>query len=105
MHLAGPDVQDIFSTLLHTGEATDYTAAVGALNTYFVPRVNTAFARQTFHKLCQKQGETVQQFSTRLRQTARDCDFRVDTDNQIRDAILSKCTSDYVRRKWRKVMD
>lgn len=99
MHLAGPDVQDIFSTLPNTGAATDYTAAVDALNTYFVPQVNTAFARQTFHKLCQKQGENVQQFSTRLRQTARDCAFGVETDNQIRDAILSKCTSDYVRRK------
>lgn len=99
LHLAGPDVQDIFSTLPNTGAATDYTAAVDALNTYFVPQVNTAFARQTFHKLCQKQGENVQQFSTRLRQTARDCAFGVETDNQIRDAILSKCTSDYVRRK------
>lgn len=99
LHLAGPDVQDIFSTLPNAGTATDYTAAVGALNTYFVPQVNTAFARQTFHKLYQKHGETVQQFSTRLRQTAKDCDFRVETDNQIRDAILSKCTSEYVRRK------
>ena len=32
LHLAGPDVQEIFSTLADTGEATDYTAAVTALN-------------------------------------------------------------------------
>lgn len=27
LHLAGPDVQEIFSTLADTGEATDYAAA------------------------------------------------------------------------------
>ena len=99
LHLAGPDVQDVFQTLPDTGEVTDYAKAVTALNTYFVPKVNSAYARQTFHKLCQETGETVQQFSTRLRRTARDCGFQADTDNQIRDAILNKCTSSYVRRK------
>lgn len=99
LHLAGQDVQDVFSTLPGTGEVTDYAAAVDALNTSFVPQVNAAYARQTFHKVCQKQGETVQQFCTRLRQAAKDCDFQADKDNQIRDAILSKCSSEYVRRK------
>ncbi|XP_077861574.1 uncharacterized protein LOC144342001, partial [Saccoglossus kowalevskii] len=99
LHSAGPDVQDIFSTLPLTGEVTDYDAAVTALNTYFVPQVNPAFARQTFHQIAQKQGETVQQFVTRLRKAARDCNFAADNDNQIRDAVLNKCTSDYVRRK------
>uniref|UniRef100_A0A669BA80 Gypsy retrotransposon integrase-like protein 1 n=1 Tax=Oreochromis niloticus TaxID=8128 RepID=A0A669BA80_ORENI len=99
LHLAGQDVQDVFSTLPQTGEAKDYTAAVTALNTYFVPQVNAAYARQTFHKLSQTPGETVQQFCTRLRRAAKDCDFQVDNDNQIQDAILSKCTSEYVRRK------
>ena len=99
LYLAGQDVQDIFSNLPRTGEAKDYAATVTALNTYLVPLVNAAYARQTFHKLSQKQGETVQQFCTRLRQAAKDCDFQGDKDNQIRDAILSKCTSAYVRRK------
>ena len=31
LHLAGPDVQEIFSTLPDTGEATDYAATVTAL--------------------------------------------------------------------------
>lgn len=99
LHFAGPYVQDIFSTLENTGEVTDYDAAVTALNSYFVPQVNAAFTRQAFHKLNQKTGETIQQFATRLRQAAKDCGFQADSDNQIRDAILSKCTSDYVRRK------
>ena len=99
LHLAGPDVQDIFSTLPDTGEATHYNEAVEALNAYFVPQVNTALSRHPFQKLHQKPGETVQQFTTCLRQAVRDCGYGGDSDNQIRDAILSKGTSDYVRRK------
>ena len=83
LHLAGPDVQEIFTTLTETGDATNYASAVEALNAYFVPRVNSAFARQTFHRITQNPGETVQQFVTRLRKAAKDCDFGTDTDNQI----------------------
>ena len=99
LHLAGPDLREIFTTLPDTGEATDYTRAVEALNAYFVPQVNSAFARQTFHQITQKPGETVQQFATRLKKAAKDCDFGADTDNQIRDAVLNKCTSTYIKRK------
>uniref|UniRef100_A0AAV2MLX7 Gypsy retrotransposon integrase-like protein 1 n=1 Tax=Knipowitschia caucasica TaxID=637954 RepID=A0AAV2MLX7_KNICA len=96
---AGTDVQDIFSTLDDTGGSSDYDKAVKALNDYFVPKVNNAFARQTFYQLSQNAGETVQQFVTRLRRTAKDCAFGGDLSNQLRDAVLSKCSSEYVRRK------
>ena len=99
LHLAGPDVQEIFTTLTETGDATNYASAVEALNAYFVPQVNSAFARQTFHRITQNPGETVQQFVTRLRKAAKDCDFGTDPDNQIRDAVLNKCTSTYIKRK------
>ena len=89
----------MFSTLPDTGEATDYAATVTALNRYFIPKVNAAFACQKFHRLQQKQGETVLQFVTRLRKEGNDCTFGADFDNQIRDADLCKCRSDYVRRK------
>ncbi|ROL08902.1 hypothetical protein DPX16_5238 [Anabarilius grahami] len=99
LHHAGTDVQDIFSTLADTGGPTDYAQAVTALNAYFVPQVNIAFARQTFYQLKQKTGQTVQQFVTSLRQATKDCDFGADKDNQIRDAVLSRGNSEYVRRK------
>ena len=51
LHLADPDVQEIFSTLADTGGAIDYATAVRALNEYFLPRVTAAFARQKFHRL------------------------------------------------------
>ena len=58
-----------------------------------------AFARQTFHRITQNPGETIQEFVTRLRKAAKDCDFGSDNDSQIRDAVLNKCTSTYIKRK------
>ncbi len=95
----GPDVQDIFYTLENTGEANDYAAVVNALNAYFAPKVNSAYARHTFRQLQQNADETVLQFASRLKRYAKDCDYGTDTDNQIRDEILQKCKSDYLRRK------
>ena len=92
-------MQDIFYTLENADEVTDYNAAVTALNTYFVPKVDSAIARQTFLKITQKPGDTVQQFVTRLRHAAKDCDFGVDLSNQLRDAILNRRTSEYIKRK------
>ena len=99
LHQAGADVQDIFATLESTGERWDYAATIVALNSYFVPQVNSAFARQTFHQIAQRPGETVQQFATRLRSAARDCEYGNDVENQMRDAVLNKCESLYVKRK------
>lgn len=90
LHHAGPDVQDIFSTLPDTGGNTDYEKTVEALNKYFAPKVSirTAYARHAFRQLTQNAGETVRQFVTRLKQAARDCNYGVDTDNQIRDEAV-----------------
>ena len=45
LHLAGTDVQDIIYTLPNLGDAKDYKEAVDALNAYFVPKVDTTYAR------------------------------------------------------------
>ena len=35
LHLAGPDVQEIFTSLTETRDATNYASVVEALNAYF----------------------------------------------------------------------
>ena len=99
LHLAGTDVQDIFSTLPNTGDAKDYKKAVDALNAYFVPQVGTMYARHCYRQLTQASGETIRQFATRLRRAVIDCSYGEDTDNQIRDEILCKCSNTYIKRK------
>ena len=44
LHLAGPDVQEIFTTLTETGDATNYASAVEALNAYFAIRATGKFS-------------------------------------------------------------
>ena len=99
LHIAGSDVQDIFATLPDTGEVTDYKKAVDALNLYFILKVDTTHQRHCFRKLSQAPGETVRQFAARLRRSAKDCNCREETENQIRDEILCRCPSSYIKRK------
>ena len=89
----------ISSTHSQTGDAKDYKKAVDALNAYFVPKVDTTYARHCFRQLTQAPGETIRQFATRLRRAAKDCGYGADTNNQIRDEIKCKCTSTYIKRK------
>ena len=65
--------------------------AVTALNNYFVPKVNNTLARQVFHGINPAAGETIQQ--------ALDFAYGAETDNNIRDAILWKCPSTYIKRR------
>ena len=73
--------------------------AVDALNAYFIPKVDTTYARHCFRQLTQANGETIRKFVTRLRRAAKDCDYGADTDKKIRDEILCKCTNTYIKRK------
>ena len=98
LHLAGTDVQDIFSTLPDTGERHQYEQAITAFNKYFVPQVNSTHARHAFHELQPRDGELTQQFVTRLKKAAVDCEYGTEVDNNIRDAILWKCPSNYIKR-------
>ena len=101
LHLAGTDVQDIFYTLRNIGE---YKKAVDALNAYFVPKVDTTYARHCFRQLTQASGETIRQFATRLRRAAKDCEYGADTDNQIRDEILCNLPAHTSNENsWKKV--
>ena len=58
-----------------------------------------ALARQVFHGINPAAGETIQQFATRLKKAALDCANGTETDNNIRDAILWKCPSTYIKRQ------
>lgn len=99
LHLAGQEVQDMFATLPDTGEPDNYTSCVTALNTYFVPQVNATIARQLFHGAKMEERESTKQFATKLRKLADNCNFGDARDDHIRDAIIWKCRSEYVKRK------
>ena len=98
LHTAGLSVQDIFFTL---DEGNNYLKAKDALDKYFKPQANVPYERLCFHEMSQLPRETVQQFVTPLRQKAQSCEFgdAAAVDEQIRDQVISKCLSHYIRRK------
>ena len=98
LHTAGSDVQGNFYKLTETG--TDYKTAAEKLSQYFTPRKNTSYNRHKFRQEKQKEGETVAQFVTRLRQLAALCDFPDDSvDSFIRDQLIDNCLAKKMRTK------
>ena len=101
LHLAGPDVQDLYETLvaLEGEEGKDaYDITVGRLNNYFAPKSSKTFERHLFRKIIQQAGETCDQFLTRLRQQAAKCEF-VDKDEQIKGQFVDGCSDKLLRRR------
>ena len=82
-----------------TGTVAEYEKAVNALDEYFIPKVNSTYQNHVFRSIEQREGETVAQFGTRLRQVVKDCDYGDQADNQIRDQVVQRCTSHDLRRK------
>ncbi len=97
LHSAGPEVQDIFETLVNTGD--DFDKANEKLTEYFTPLQNIPFNRHVFRQASQSDTETITQFVTRLRQLAVPCDFGGSIDDFIRDQVIDKCRSKSLRTK------
>ena len=102
LHIAGPEVQDLFETLTipaTVDDQTEYDVALSALNTYFSPTPNIAFERHQFRQAAQRPGESVDEFCTRLKSLAASCAFSGQRDEHIRDQFVDKCSSSGLRRR------
>ena len=96
--LAGPAVQDIFSTLTDTG--TTYEEALNSLDVYFTPQKNLQLERRSFRQAHQAVNEPVDQFITRLRRLGENCEFdKYSLDEAIKDQLIKHCYSTTLRRR------
>ncbi|XP_062619910.1 uncharacterized protein K02A2.6-like [Saccostrea cucullata] len=59
-----------------------------AMRKHFEPQVNVIYERYIFNTTEQKQGETLDQYVTKLRQLADSCEFGSLTDDMIRDRLV-----------------
>ena len=89
LYQAGQETQDIFETLEDTGD--DY---VTAKSKYFSPKKNIDYE---IFQFVQIPGETVEQYTTRLRKLAANCEF-TDIKTELKSAIIQKCLSKRLRR-------
>ena len=92
LHLAGPQVRDIFNNSIPAttrGQAKDYKKAMDSLSDHFKVRKNALMARQAFLAAKPTAGETINNFITRLQKLAEHCDYKGERDNQVRDRAIS----------------
>jgi alpha-N-acetylglucosamine transferase len=66
------------------------------LTSYFKPRKNTQFEIFEFRNMKQLHGEYIDQFTTRLRQKAKNCEFS-DIDSEIKSQIIQVVVSQKMR--------
>ena len=95
LYQAGPETQEIFETLTDTGD--DYKTTQEKLDAYFSPKKNVNYEIFQFRQEVQQPGETVDQFATRLRKIAINCEFH-DTSKEIKAVIIQNCQSKRLRR-------
>ena len=79
-----------FSTLAETGE--NYETALAKLDEYFLPKKNVDYETFQFRQAKQKSDETVEQFVTRLRKLAINCEFSA-LDRELKSAVIQNCSS------------
>ena len=89
LHYAGASVHDIYDALPAPAAQTDqttpgqssaaeqdqYGSAKALLTSYFAPKKNLQFEIFTFQSASQAEGESLDQFATRLRMLARYCEY------------------------------
>ncbi|XP_062542458.1 uncharacterized protein K02A2.6-like [Armigeres subalbatus] len=102
LHYAGPAVQDIFYELEGHDAAAPmgsdiYREAIKLLDNYFAPMASIPYDRFVFRSIRQKEGETVDQFASRLREQGRLCDYGDALDMRITEQIFDHCRSEELR--------
>ena len=105
LHYGGPQVDEIFDTLEDVGDEKDYKKAIEKLNVHFSPQANITYKVYNFRQAKQKEGETLDNFHTRLRSLAKTCGF-ANPYKEIKEQIILNCQSNSLRRKaLRKDLD
>ena len=97
LYQVGQATQEIFDTIPNNGADDDYKTALEKLDAYFLPKKNVDYEIFKFRQAIQHNGETVDQYVTRLRKLAANCEFEK-VDNEIKSTIIQNCLSKSLRR-------
>lgn len=107
---AGEQVQEIFENSISeivsgpnaVAYIDSYQAAIAKLDEYFASKTNITYERHLFRKLKQEAGEKMEKFGMRLKIQAKKCGFGEQTNDNVRDQLIEKCTSIEFRREMLK---
>ena len=100
LHYAGDEVFDLVDTMTEEqkGDSTNYDKLKQALSSHFEPKKNLTYETFKFRQMNQLEGESVEQFCTRLRKQLSLCEFD-NPDRELVNQIVQTCRSSRLRRK------
>lgn len=99
--LMGPECRHVYKHNLQLTEAErgDVTNILDKLEEYFKPAKNVIYERYVFGCCKQEDGESIDNFLTRLREKAATCDYGALRDELIRDKVVLGITNEATRRQ------
>lgn len=96
----GPDAAEIFNTFdLSADDLASIVAIKDRFKTYFTPQANITYERYLFNRIVQQEGETFDEFLTKIRTQSAKCDYGVIHDSLLRDKIVIGIRSENVREQ------
>jgi hypothetical protein len=102
LHLGGPDVVELFSTISdpdYNEEEDVFKKALIKLDSYFTPKKQKRFERHVFRKIKQSENEKFEMFVFKLRQQAKYCDYGTFLEDALIDQIIEGCNSKKLKDK------
>ena len=97
LHYSGEEIFDIFCTIEGRNEM-NFEQITNHLSDYFMPKKCTEYEVHKFRNCRQKDDQSIDDFHTRLRALAENCEFS-DTNLEIKMQIIQKCSSDKLRKR------
>ncbi|CAB4034315.1 Hypothetical predicted protein [Paramuricea clavata] len=97
LHYAGERVYEIYEA--EKGESGNtYANTKEVLTKYFEPKTNIQIEIYNFRSCKQKEGQSLDEFVTELRQLSKNCGF-TDVDKEILSQVIQHCSSSRFRRR------
>lgn len=100
MSAIGLDAIDVYNSFTLTEqEKKNCTVIQKKFEEHFNPKVSLTFERYTFNKIIQNEGETFEEFLTKIKNQGKKCEFNDLLDSLLRDKIVIGINSNTVREK------
>ncbi|XP_075157939.1 uncharacterized protein LOC142231205 [Haematobia irritans] len=100
MSSIGADAVNVFNSFsLGPEEKKDIKIIEQRFEDYFAPKISVTFERYKFNTLYQNEGETFEEYFTKIKNQAKKCEFGQIEDSLLRDKIVVGIGNDSVREK------
>ena len=97
LHHSGEEVFSIYSTFENCKDLT-YEETSNKLTEYFNPKKCPEYEIHKFRKCAQKEGESIDEYYTRLLALAENCEFD-NKSKEVKMQIIHKCASNKLRKR------